>query len=35
VVVDPFAALITENGDQYGSLPYEYFKAILGTDVGE
>ena len=35
VVVDPFAVLITENGDQYGSLPYEYFKDILGTVVGE
>lgn len=34
VVVDPFAVLITENGDQYGSLPYEYFKDVLGTVLG-
>ncbi|MCD6506526.1 hypothetical protein J7M22_07855 [Candidatus Poribacteria bacterium] len=34
VVVDPIAQLITENGDQYASLPYEYFKDILGTVYG-
>lgn len=35
VVVDPIAQLITEDGDQYASLPYEYFKDILGTVYGQ
>jgi hypothetical protein len=35
VVVDPISFLIDENGDQYASLPYDYFKDVYGARYRE